>query len=91
MLGRAKHHTAHSGEHLQQLLLHIERGVLQHIVKGVDVAGHQVVQQCFPQELQLLIAISQPVVPIARVGECLKEERLLFKSVSDDLLDLIGS
>ena len=58
---------------------------------GVDVAGHQVVQHGVPQELQLLIASSQPVVSIAWVIEGLEEERLLLERVSGDLLDLVSS
>jgi hypothetical protein len=61
------------------------------ISAGVDVAGHQVVQHGVPQELQLLIASSQPVVSIAWVIEGLEEERLLLERVSGDLLDLVSS
>jgi hypothetical protein len=41
---------------------------------SVDVAGHQVVQHGVLQELQLLIADSQPVVSIAGVGDGLEEK-----------------
>ena len=61
------------------------------ICVGLDVAGHQVVQHSISQELQLLIAASQPIVSIARMGEGLMEERLFLEGVTGDLFNLIDS